>query len=565
MRHRGTPSEADAAQSTRVLPNSISTDPAGVVEPVAGDLDRAQLVVGAAVLTGAHARDLVSRRDPPHLGPRLASGPRAEVLGPAAEPGRALGDHPAEVALPARREPALPARGSAARSRTRRRASRSPNARASTRCPISEGWNRSTDQHAAGAARAGSRGRPARRPTSRGPRRSTAFTWSIRAPIGRLQPPRQPDHRAVVVEPHRHQQSRRRRRSARRRSSAGRRGSGSASQVDRIVSLMPTISDARSGRCASGVGELLLTHRCRRSPRTSRRCRSYTSYDVPSASASSRAHRHSPLPVELRPSSRDRVTDADRGAVAESGVPQVPAARRLSLVTAFTVADRGTRAPSRCRVRATLGEALAPPDSGATSPRRGRSARCRRRAAARSRAAETPAAGPTPRRCRATSRQDRLVRSLEVDPRRDVVEPGDQVGDARTARSPGRTSRGRTRTIAAGRVEQQRGHRRSRQPSSASRSRGTPRKRTSSNSQLGPVGLEQLADRGADERRSRTSPTTVASASSTPTTSFARITRSRRGSMREGHHRRALAPLGRHQHDAEHRQQQRGRTARRCR
>ena len=29
LRHRGTPSEADAAQRTRVLPNSISTDPAG--------------------------------------------------------------------------------------------------------------------------------------------------------------------------------------------------------------------------------------------------------------------------------------------------------------------------------------------------------------------------------------------------------------------------------------------------------------------------------------------------------------------------------------------------------
>src|SRR4051795_3276933 len=28
LRHRGTPSEADAAQSTRVLPNSTSTDPA---------------------------------------------------------------------------------------------------------------------------------------------------------------------------------------------------------------------------------------------------------------------------------------------------------------------------------------------------------------------------------------------------------------------------------------------------------------------------------------------------------------------------------------------------------
>ena len=39
LRQRGTPSVAEAAQSTRVRPNSTSTEPGGVVEPVAGDRD----------------------------------------------------------------------------------------------------------------------------------------------------------------------------------------------------------------------------------------------------------------------------------------------------------------------------------------------------------------------------------------------------------------------------------------------------------------------------------------------------------------------------------------------
>ena len=53
LRQRGTPSEADAAHSTRVLPNSTSTEPGRVVEPVAGDRDRAELVVGPAVAARA--------------------------------------------------------------------------------------------------------------------------------------------------------------------------------------------------------------------------------------------------------------------------------------------------------------------------------------------------------------------------------------------------------------------------------------------------------------------------------------------------------------------------------
>ena len=56
LRQRGTPSEAEAAHSTRVRPNSTSTEPGRVVEPVAGDRDRAQLVVGAAVAARGRSR-----------------------------------------------------------------------------------------------------------------------------------------------------------------------------------------------------------------------------------------------------------------------------------------------------------------------------------------------------------------------------------------------------------------------------------------------------------------------------------------------------------------------------
>src|SRR3954463_1848418 len=63
LRQRGTPSAAEAAQSTRVLPNSTSTEPAawssqwrGVGEPVAGDRHRSELVVGPSVST-RHTQD----------------------------------------------------------------------------------------------------------------------------------------------------------------------------------------------------------------------------------------------------------------------------------------------------------------------------------------------------------------------------------------------------------------------------------------------------------------------------------------------------------------------------
>ena len=49
LRHRGTPSEADATQSTRVRPNSTSTDPAAWSSQCAGEGDRAELVVGPTV------------------------------------------------------------------------------------------------------------------------------------------------------------------------------------------------------------------------------------------------------------------------------------------------------------------------------------------------------------------------------------------------------------------------------------------------------------------------------------------------------------------------------------
>src|SRR5215218_4009982 len=84
LRHRGTPSDADAAQSTRVLPNSISTDPAGwssqfrviLIGRSSSSARPSSRVLMAANLAGSQDRS-ADRADLLHLG--VDDPPQAEA------------------------------------------------------------------------------------------------------------------------------------------------------------------------------------------------------------------------------------------------------------------------------------------------------------------------------------------------------------------------------------------------------------------------------------------------------------------------------------------------------